>query len=217
MRCRSRLTIATLAIIWAPSGFAADLETLLGVKGQLLLEEKFETANVPNGWNVKNGNVRVAEGTLHASQNKEAGRLCLFNCDQPMQDAAIQIDFKFNGARGINVSANPSPGELKKRGHLYSVMITPNMWRITEHNDKADRKSESKTLASGAEVFEAGRWYTLLLETKGEDIVAQIAGKQPLRASSPDFRVKKPGIEFRVIGPTGAEMLFDNLRVWELK
>jgi hypothetical protein len=96
-------------------------------------------------------------------------------------------------------------------------MIMPGLWRITEHNDKADRTSESKTLSSAAEKFETGRWYTLLLETKGDDIVAQIEGKQPLKASSPDFRVKKPGLEFRVIGPTGAKMLFDNLRVWELK
>src|SRR6185503_2362952 len=150
-------------------------------------------------------------------QDKEAGRLCLFNCEQPVQDAAIQIDFKFDGARGINVSANPSPGELTKRGHLYSVMITPAMWRITEHNDKLDRRSQSKTLASAAERFESGQWYTLLVETKGDNIVAQINGKQPLRATSPDFHVKKPGIEFRVLGPTMAEACFDNLRVWELK
>jgi len=217
MKCRSCLTIALVLVLGAASGFAADLQPLLGAKGELLLEEKFDAASLPQGWSVKNGNVRVAEGALHASQNKEAGRLCLFNCDQPLQDAAIQIDFKFDGARGINVSANPALGESKKRGHLYSVMITPNMWRITEHNDKADRKSDSKTLVSAAERFETGRWYTLLLETKGDNIVAQIDGKQPLRAAGQDFHVKKPGIEFRVIGPTGAEMTFDNLRVWELK
>ena len=96
-------------------------------------------------------------------------------------------------------------------------MITQAMWNITEHNDKADRKSQSKSLASASERFEPGKWYTLLLETKGDDVVAQVEGKRPLRASSPDFHVKKPGIEFRAIGPTGAEVSFDNLRVWELK
>lgn len=213
----SLLVLADQPLLYADNRVAAELQPLLGAKGQLLLEEKFDAAELPKNWNVKNGDVRVAAGTLRASQNKEAGRLCLFNCDQPMKDAAIQIDFKFDGARGINVSANPAPGESTKRGHLYSVMITPNMWRITEHNDKADRNSESKTLASAAERFETGRWYTLLLETKGDDIVAQIDGKRSLKASSPDFHVNKPGIEFRVIGPTGAEMMFDNLRVWELK
>ena len=217
MMCHRFLTVALLPALWGATARAADLEPQLGTKGSLLLEEKFDADSLPKGWAIKNGKVRVAEGALRASQDKEAGRLCLFNCEQPMQDAVIQIDFKFDGARGINISANPSPGELNKHGHLYSVMITQAMWNITEHNDKADRKSQSKSLASASERFEPGKWYTLLLETKGDNVVAQVEGKRPLRASSPDFHVKKPGIEFRAIGPTGAEVSFDNLRVWELK
>lgn len=215
MKCRPLLSVA-LVVTWASSLAAADLEPTLGAKGRLLLEENFDANALPKAWNIKNGNVRVVEGSLRASQNKEAGRLCLFNCEQPMQDAAIQIDFKFDGARGINVSVNPSQGELTKHGHLYSVMITPAMWNITEHNDKADRDSRSKALASAPARFEQGRWYTLLIENKGPDVVARVDGKEPLRASSPDFRVKKPGIEFRAIGPTDQEVSFDNLRVWEL-
>ena len=88
-----------------------------------------------------------------------------------MQDAAIQLDFQFDGAQGLNVSCNPSPGELQKKGHLFSIMITPRMWNITEHNDKSDRASRSKALASATTKFEPGRWHTLLLEFKGEDIV----------------------------------------------
>jgi len=217
MKFRPFFTVAFLPVLCAATVAAADLEPKLGTRGTLLLEENFDADSLPKGWTIKNGSVRVADGALRASQNKEAGRLCLFHCEQPMQDAAVQIDFRFDDTRGINISANPSPGELKKHGHLYSVMITPAMWRITEHNDKADRKSQSKTLASAAERFETGKWYTLLLETKGDDIVAQVQGKQPLRASNPDFHVKKPGIEFRAIGPTGEEVSFDNLRVWELK
>jgi hypothetical protein len=197
---------------------AADLEPTLGTKGRLLLEENFDGAALPKGWSVKSGAVRVADGTLRASQEKERdGRLCLFNCAQPMQDAAIQIDFRFSGRGGLNVSANPSPGELAKHGHLFSVMITPSMWNITEHNDKSDRNSQSKALASAAEKFEAGRWYTLLVESKGDDVLAQIEGKRALRAASKDFHVKKPGIEFRVAGRGDEEVSFDNLRVWELE
>ena len=174
----------------------------MGTTGRLLLEEKFDGDTLPKGWTVKSGGLRVADGILLASQKKDTdGRLGLFNCELPMQDAAIQIDFKFDGGQGINISCNPSPGELKKKGHLFSVMITRRMWNITEHNDKADRNSRSKALASAAGNFEPGKWYTLLLEFKGDDVVAQIEGKKPLRAASKDFRVKKPGIEFRVFRP----------------
>ena len=196
---------------------AAELEPTLGRKGRLLLEEEFDGQTLPKGWIVKAGKLRVADGTLRASQDREAGKLGLFSREQPMQDVVIQIDFKFDGARGINVSVNPSPGELTKHGHLYSVMISPRMWNITEHNDKSDRKSQSRALASARETFDQGRWYRLLIENKGGDVVAHVEGKQPLRASSPDFKVKKPGLEFRVSGRDNEEASFDNLKVWELE
>src|SRR5262245_50480306 len=112
---------------------ADDLETNLGSKGTLLLAEKFAGNELPKGWSTKSGSLRVVDGTLRAGQTKEGGRLGLFSCEQPMQDFAIQIDFKFDGARGINISVNPSSGELRKKGHLYSIMITRSMWNITEH------------------------------------------------------------------------------------
>ena len=56
-----------------------------------------------------------------------------------------------------------------------------------------------------------------MIENKGGEVVARVAGKQPLRASSPDFKVKKPGLEFRVSGRDNDEVSFDNLKVWELE
>jgi acetyl esterase/lipase len=194
-----------------------DLEPTLGKKGRLLLEETFDGDALSNGWTGKTGGLSVAGGVLHASMKSADGRLGLFNREQSMQDALIQIDFKFAGARGINISCNPSPGALNKHGHLFSVMITQRMWNITEHNDKSDPTSSSKALATASADFESGKWYTLLVESKGANVVARVEGKEPLRASSKDFSVKKPGIEFRVSGRDGDEVLFDNLRVWELK
>jgi acetyl esterase/lipase len=202
----------------AADSSATHIEPTLGKKGRLLLEETFDGDTLSKGWTGKTGGLRVADGTLHTSQNKKKdGRLCLFNREQPIQDALIQIDFKFVGARGINISCNPSPGELSKHGHLFSVMITQRMWNITEHNDKSDPSSRSKALSSASANFEPGKWYTLLVECRGDDVVARVEGTEPLRATSKDFRMKKPGIEFRVSGRDGEEVLFDNLRVWELK
>ena len=212
------LALAILLVFRTAPLPAADLEPVLGKKGQLLLEEKFEREEaLSKSWTGKTGGLSIADGALHASMKSADGRLGLFSREQPMQDAAIQIDFKFAGARGINISCNPTPGELSKHGHLFSVMITQRMWNITEHNDKSDRTSQSKALASAAVNFESGKWYTLLVEFKGDNVVARVEGKEALRASSKDFHVKKPGIEFRVSGRDNEEVVFDNLRVWELR
>lgn len=192
------------------------LQPTLGKRGKLLLEETFDGETLGPGWTGKTGGLSVSGGALHASMKSTDGRLGLFNRVVPMQNTAIAIDFKFLGARGINISCNPSPGELSKHGHLFSVMITSRVWNITEHNDKSDPGSSSKALVSAPADFVSGQWYKLLLETKGDEVIARVEGKEPLRASSKDFGVKKPGIEFRVSGRDGEEVLFDNLRVWEL-
>lgn len=204
--------MAMVAFVAPVSG----LEPLLGMRGRLLLEETFAGDTLPRNWSVKSGRVQPVGGELRTSQSK-GERLCLFHCDLPLQDAAIQVDFRFAGARGINVGLSPAPGESKKRGHLFSVMITPSMWNITQHQDRLDPKSQRTHLVSAADRFEQEKWYTLLVEAKGDDVVAQIDGLKPLRASHTDFRVKKPAIEFRVAGPAGGDACFDNLRVWELK
>ncbi|MBI3879503.1 MAG: hypothetical protein HY301_05500 [Verrucomicrobia bacterium] len=207
--------LATL--ITALALHAADLEPKLGAKGKVLLEEKFDGEKVPAGWNKNTGKISVAEGVLHASELASDMHIGAFRKALPVQDCAIQLDFKFAGARTFNVGFDPAPGELKKKGHLFSLAITAESWNITEHNDKADPNSKNVARAKAAVKFEAGQWHTLLLEVKGNDVVAQVAGREPLRATAKDFHVKKPGLVFRVGGKDGQEVLFDNVKVWELK
>lgn len=196
---------------------AADLTPSLGKKGKLLLEEKFDGSAVPKGFAVNTGKLSVSDGSLHASELAKNMHIGAFRYRLPLQDCAVQLDFKFEGARIFNIGFDPAPGELKKKGHLFSVIVTPASWQITEHNDKADSNSKPKTHATAKIKLEKGKWYTLLVESKGNDIAAQINGIEPLKATARDFHVKKPGLVFRMGGKDDDEVLFDNVKVWELK
>ncbi|MBI5773796.1 MAG: hypothetical protein HZA89_08650 [Verrucomicrobia bacterium] len=211
------IALALTATLLTLTASAADLEPVLGKKGKLLLEEKFDGDAVPKGWNRNTGKLSVSGGVLHASEvaaDKHAGA---FRKPLPVQDCAIQIDFKFDGARMFNLGFDPAPGELKKKGHLFSLVVTADSWNLTEHTDKADPKSKNVAHAKAAVKFEQGKWHTLLLECKGDDVVARVAGQEPLRATAKDFHVKKPGLVFRMGGKDDQEVLFDNVKVWELK
>ncbi|MEW6305297.1 MAG: hypothetical protein AB1705_17615 [Verrucomicrobiota bacterium] len=196
---------------------AADLPLLLGKKGKVLLEESFDGEQPPKGFAVNTGKLGGGGGVLHASQIAKDDHAGAFRYRLPVQDCAIQVDFRFEGARMFNLGFDPTPGELKKKGHLFSVIVTPATWNITEHIDKADPNSKNKVHAAGQLKLEKGKWYTLLLETKGDHVAAQINGADALRATSQDFHVKKPGLVFRMGGKDGDEVHFDNLKVWELK
>ncbi len=196
---------------------AADLTPQLGTLGDKLLEETFTAPELPKGWNANTGSLRVSDGTLLAAEKSTDKHIGAFRHPQLMQDCAVQIDFKLGGARVINLGFDPAAGELKKKGHLLSVVISKGGWSIIEHNDKANPESKTKTHAKAATPFDPATTYTLLLECKGNDVVAQITGKEPLKASAPDFHVKKPGLVFRMGGPDGQEVTFDNVKVWALK
>lgn len=201
----------------ASSVHAADLTPQLGTMGEKLLEETFSGSEVPKGWNANTGTLRVSDGVLLAAEKSSDMHIGAFRCRLPVQDCAVQIDFKLGGTRVINLSFDPAPGELKKKGHLLSVTINKGGWSIIEHNDKADPNSKTKTHAKAETAFDPATTYTLLLECKGDNVVAQITGKEPLKAAAPDFHVKKPGLVFRMGGPDGKEVAFDNVKVWVLK
>jgi len=207
---------ATLALLVA-SAFAADLEPTLGRKGKLLLEEKFHTAAVPAGWTKNTGKYAVADGALHLSQLAADNHIGAFRKAVALQDCAIQLDFKFSGGTMFHLGFDPAPGELKKKGHLFALAITPAGWSLTENGDKADPKSKNVMHAKAATKFEPGQWFTLMLEMKGDQVVVRVEGKEPLKATAKDFHVKKPGLVFRAGGKDGQDVLLDNVKIWTLQ
>ncbi|TDU71054.1 hypothetical protein EI77_02172 [Prosthecobacter fusiformis] len=196
---------------------AADLEPVLGKKGALIKQETFDGPDVPKGWVANTGSLRIAEGKLHAAEKSSDKHIGAFRHRLPLQDCAVQMDFKLGSMRIINLGYDPAPGELKKKGHLFSVVVTPESWSIIEHNDKANPESKTKKLATANTNFDPETTYTLLLECKGNDVIAHVTGKDSLKATAPDFHVKKPGLVFRMGGKDGQEAIIDNVKVWALE
>lgn len=196
---------------------AADLEPTLGKRGKLLLEETFSGPEVPKGWHANTGSLRIVEGQLHASEKSSDKHIGAFRHRLPLQNCAVQVEFKLGAMRVINLGYDPAPGELKKKGHLFSVVITPQSWSLIEHNDKSDPASKTKVHATAKTDFAPNTMYTLLLECRGNEVVAQVTSKEPLKASAPDFHVKKPGLVFRMGGKDGQEVVLDNVKVWALE
>lgn len=195
---------------------SAAVEPMLGRKGKLLLEENFSAGSLPAGWNRNTGELAVRDGALHASELASDQHAGAFRKPLPLQDCVIQLDFRLDGANAFHLGFDPAPGALKKKGHLFSLIISPTGWQITEHLDKATPGSKNVVHAKAATAFTRGEWFTLLLEVKGNDVIARVAGREPLKATAKDFHVKKPGLVFRVAGKGPHAIAVDNLKVWEL-
>ncbi len=213
-----RVFAFTMSLSFAVGSLSAeDLPTSLGKRGKQLLAESFDGSAVPTGWAANTGDLNVSDGALHAAEKSTDKHIGAFRKRIELKDCAIQLRFKLNGARRLDLGFDPAPGELKKKGHLLSVVITPDGWNLTEHNDKANPKSKSVIHAEAKEKFAPDRWHTLLLETKGGHVRATIGGMKPLTATAPDFAVKKPGLVFRMGTKDGQFLAVDDVKVWTLE
>ncbi len=164
--------------------------------------DNFDRAELGKKWHINNGEWKIVDGALHikelkADKHAASGRLLA-----PSQDAVYSLRFRLeDNCKAFHVGFDPARGELKKKGHLYSVIIAPTAWRIMKHVDKANpKKDPNEVLATAQATFKKGCWYTLQISGKGDDVAASIENIGELKASHPTFHVKKPTLVFRCVG-----------------
>ncbi len=175
---------------------------------------KFDEAKRPEKWTVNFGHWEPKDGVLVCRQLDKDNHAAASRWQIPLKDAVIKLRLKFDGATGFHLGFDPAPGELKKEGHLYSLIVTPTQAQIKKHKDKADEASKDQTLATASLNAKAGEWIDIELRTEGEKVSVTIGKTAKLEASDPTFAVAKPTVVFRVIG---GDVQLDDVQVTVLK
>jgi hypothetical protein len=180
---------------------------------EVALEDAFDRAELGKGWNANTGEWKIVDGVLRAREIPADKHSAAMRRALPTQNAVYQLKFRFVGeGKALHFGFDPAPGELEKKGHLFSVIITPESWKVLKHVDKNRPKEDpNQTLAEQKTELKAGEWHTLRVTTWGEHVTARIDDKEPLKVSHATFGVKKPTLVFRCLGD-GCEI--DDLRVW---
>ena len=139
-------------------------------------------------------------GHLVARQLEKDGHLAASRWQVASQDSVIEFRFRFAGAKQFHLGFDPAPGELKKKGHLFSLIITPTTATIKKHHDKADKKSKEAILATASVKLQKDEWIAVRMQTIGNQVSVQVGKNIKLEASDDSFHVKKPTVVFRVGG-----------------
>ena len=210
MTLKSILITFFVLILHAASGFEPPADSVA------LVEEDFEEEGLPRGWAVQTGDWLVADGVLKGSEIAADNHAAAARRVVITGDAVYQLKFRLvEGSKGFHFGFDPIPGSLDKKGHLFSVIITPANWQILKHIDKAKPKEDpNEVLAKADQTFEIGKWYHLRVTTWANTVKAMIDGVEPLAGQHPTFSVEKPTLVFRALG-SGVEI--DELRVWGAK
>ncbi|MEM1443718.1 MAG: hypothetical protein AAGF67_15340 [Verrucomicrobiota bacterium] len=183
---------------------------------ELVLEEDFAETSLAEGWTIQNGTWIPSNGVLVGTEVAADNHTASARRALETKDAIYELKFRFSeGSEAFHLGFDPVRSDLKKKGHLYSVMITDKLWRILKHVDKNHpQKDPSEVLAQERHSLEPGTWYHLRVTSSGETVTAQIEGLQKLEGSHPTFSVRKPALIFRV---RGQGVCIDDLKVWRMK
>lgn len=177
------------------------------------LKDGFDRTELGKGWNSTTGDWKIVDGILRGSEIAKEKHSAATRRVLLTSNAVYEFKFRLTGkCKGFHFGFDPAKGELNKKGHLFSVIVTPASWKIMKHVDKNRREEDpNETLAEQKTKFKTDEWYTLRVTTWANSVTAKIEGKETLKATHKTFAVKKPTLVFRCLGD-GVEI--DDLVVW---
>ena len=137
---------------------------------ELVVDETFEGKSLDaKTWKVGVGDWKLEDGLLKGAEIPADKHAAALRRVVETENAVYELKFRFTGAaKAFHFGFDPAKGELKKKGHLFSVIVTPESWKIMKHADKNDLKAKpNKNLAMSKTAFEVNQWYSLKVTTWG--------------------------------------------------
>lgn len=185
----------------------AELKPTLGERGKLIYSDDFERAEVGAEWTAPKGTWSIAAGVLKGVEKTEDTHAAVLKHKIELKDFVAQFSFRFDGGKSTAFSING------KGGHICRVAVTPT--GLSVRKDKPNKKSTETgaVLGTANAIFNAGQWYTMLVEVRGKNFIAQATGAAPVGGEHDGIDIPKLDIAF----PVGGDgVSFDNLKIWEL-
>jgi hypothetical protein len=213
----------------------------IAVKKELLFSDDFHGAIPDKVWHKVVPTFAVENGTLKGTQTREqnipaadgkpavTAHAAVHGLEIPTKDSIVETKIRFDGASMIDVEFDDRKYTGAHYGHLCRAQVRLNGVTIIDERDGGMRndiremkndpskKEEVAKLLKGRSVtfpakLETGKWYTLLVETVGDEMRVSIDGKPAAYLKSSGIAHEtKSKIELGVAGKDGC---FDDIKVW---
>ena len=211
-------------------------------KKELLFSDDFEGAEPAKVWHKVVPTFAVENGTLKGTQTRTnapaadgkpaiVGHAAVHGLEIPTRDSIVEVKIRFDGATMIDVEFDDRKYTGSHYGHLCRAQVKLNGVTIIDERDGSMRndiyemsqdptkKAERAKLLAGRQVtypfaakLETGKWYTLVVETVGDEMRVTVDGKPAgYLKSSGIAHATKSKIELGVGGKDG---YFDDIKVW---
>ncbi len=210
-------------------------------KKEVLFTDDFEGAEPAKVWHQVVPTFVVEKGALKGTQTRDKdvpaadgkpavkAHAAVHGLEIPTKDSVVEVRIRFEGASMIDVEFDDRKFEGSHYGHICRAQVRLNGVTIIDEKDgnmrndiyemKNDpaKKAEVAKLLVGRTVtypakLETGKWYTLVVETVGDEMRMTLDGKPTaFLKSSGIAHATKSKIELGVAGKDG---FFDDIKVW---
>jgi hypothetical protein len=213
----------------------------IAVKKELLFSDDFDGAVPSKLWHKVVPTFVVEKGTLKGTQTRDknvpaadgkpavTAHAAVHGLELPTRDSVVEVRIKFAGATMTDVEFDDRKYTGSHYGHLCRAQVRLTGVTLIDERDggmrndiyemKKDpsKKAEVAKLVAGRSArfpakLERDKWYTLVVETVGDEMRVTIDGKPSgyLKSSGIGHPTKSK-LEFGVAGKDG---YFDDLKVW---
>ena len=210
-------------------------------KKELLFSDDFESSVPKKQWHKvvptfvqENGllkGTQTRDKTVPAADGKPAvtAHAAVHGLDLPTKDCVVEVKIRFDGATMIDVEFDDRKYTGSHYGHISRAQMYLNSVKIIDERDGGmknelyemrkdpEKKAEVAKLLKGRSAtfpakHEAGRWYTMVVESVGDEMRVTIDGRPAAYLKSSGIgHPTKSKIELGVAGKDGC---FDDIKVW---
>lgn len=238
---RSILAVLVLATGLAADDKPPVPEASLAEKKELLFSDDFEKSPPAKEWHKVVPTFAFENGTLKGTQTRDktvpaadgkpaqTAHAAVHGLEVPTRDSVVEVRIRFEGASMIDVEFDDRAYKGCHYGHICRAQVRLTGVTLIDEKEgsmrndiyemKKDpaRKAEVAKLLVGRSAtypmkLEPNVWYTLVVETVGDEMRATIDGKPAAYLKSPGIaHATKSKIELGVAGKDG---YFDDIKVW---
>lgn len=212
-----------LVSVLIPSVFA--LEPLISRKGALLFEDRFDGAQAKPEWKALHGTRWQVEGGAYkgipstvefqSSRDNHTGATPSMTLQVGARETILEMSFRLSGdLKQAHIGWNEGPTSTTT-GHIFRLLLgtESGVSLQKDRNSQIEGDKDQITVTSDWKL-ESDRWYTVMLETQGEEVVAQVAGGPTLIMKHARLDVPKAWGNFKARGQKG-NIEYDDVQVWE--
>ena len=210
-------------------------------KKELLFSDDFEGAEPAKVWHRVVPTFAFEKGMLKGTQTRDKNipaadgkpavtpHAAVHGLEIPTKDSVVEVKIRLDGATFVSVEFDDRKYTGAHYGHICLAQVRTNGVTIIDQRDGNMRndiyamsqdpakKAERAQLLKGRQVtypaqIESGKWYTLVVETVGDEMRVTLDGKPAAyHKSSGIGHATKSKIELGVGGKDG---FFDDIKVW---